>query len=386
MPYKILAVSHYYAAHGGGVERVAARLIREIDEGYNCFRFTWAASDCTAPPDLRGHALLPMRSFNFLEKAFGLPWPLWSPGSHKRLTKAVAAADVVWLHDTLYPGTLAAFQAAQKLKKRIVITQHIGPIPYSNIFWRQTMLGADKAMTVPMLKAAHETVFISDRVAEEYCRRVRFTKPIRVIQNGADLKPFQAPLPEKRRYLRLQFALKAEQPVLLFVGRFVNRKGLPVLRRMAEQLPEARFWLAGQGPINPVDWQLPNVHVFRDREGESLAELYQAADLLILPSYGEGFPLVIQEALACGLPVMCSPETGAGNRAALPYLHLANVWPDNPRLTAAVWIEKLEHFPFRLPLDRPQYDLAELAQSLWSWAPIADAYASIFYNLCCKGT
>ena len=54
------------------------------------------------------------------------------------------------------------------------------------------------------------------------------------------------------------------------------------------------------------------MRVFSDLAGPGLAELYRASDVFVLPSQGEGFPLVVQEALACGLPVVCGDEsTGA---------------------------------------------------------------------------
>ena len=379
-PLEVAVVSHYYGPHGGGIELVAERLIREIatDE---TIHFTWIASATDPAPIIDGQATLPMRTFNATEKLLGVPWPIWTTGSLRRMRQFIQKADVVWLHDTLYLGNIVAFYAARKAGKPVVIAQHIAPIPYRNPLLRWTMHAADRLITARMLKNANEVIFISDRVAEDYYHRVRFTRPIKVIPNGVDVRLFHPPISENRRFLRQQFALKAEQPVLLFVGRFVEKKGLDVIRRLAQMLPEWRFWLAGSGRINPDKWLLPNVHVFKNRKGQSLAELYQAADLLLIPSYGEGFPLVIQEAMACGLPVLCGPSTAQGNALAMPHLNVAEVIPNNPEKTAQIWLEKLKTFPVPLPLKKPQETLAEFALTSWDWPPIARVYADILRKM-----
>lgn len=376
----IAVVTHYYNGHGGGIEQVAQRLIHEVS-GLGDFHFIWMASDCDPAPVIEGQTMIPMSSCNVIERRMGLPMPLWGWKSLSTLRRTIQKADLLWLHDTLYIGNILAFLFAKRAKKPIIITQHIAPIPYRNPLLRWLMRLADKLITAPMLKNADEVVFISDRVAEDYYRRVTFTKAIKVIPNGVDVRLFHPPIAENRRFLRQQFALKNEQPVLLFVGRFVEKKGLDVLRRLAVLFPDWRFWLAGNGSIDPTTWLLPNIHVFSDRKGQSLAELYQAADLLLMPSYGEGFPLVIQEAMACGLPVLCAPETAQGCAPAAPHLHLAEVWPDNAERTAAVWYEKLKAFPLPLPLTQPVKELAEFALLSWDWPPIARVYADILKKM-----
>lgn len=379
-PIEVAVVTHYYAAHGGGIELVAERLIREISHD-DSFHFSWIASDCDASPAIDGQTMLPMRTCNATEKLLGFPCPLWGLRSLKKMKRAIAKADIVWLHDTLYFGNILALWLAKRAGKSVVITQHIAPIPYRNPLLRIAMSIADKLFTARMLIKADEVIFISDRVAEEYYRRVPFARPIKIIPNGVDVRLFHPPIAENRRFLRQQFALKSDQPVLLFVGRFVEKKGLEVIRRLATMLPEWRFWLAGSGPIAPDKWLLPNVHVLKGRKGASLAELYQAADLLLIPSYGEGFPLVIQEAMACGLPVLCGNTTAQGNSMAAQHLHIAEVFPENPERTAAVWGEKLKAFPVQLPLAKPQDKLAEFALLSWDWPPIARVYADILRKL-----
>jgi glycosyltransferase involved in cell wall biosynthesis len=379
-PVKVLMVTHYFGGHGGGIELVAERLIQELAPS-GPFLFTWAASNCDVPPVITGMQPLALNSCNLLERLFGLPWPLWGIKSIFALRKAVKSADVLWLQDTLFLGNILAFRMARKRRIPIMITQHLAPIPYRNRLMRGLMKLADKLFTTRMLRKADEVIFISDRVAEDYYRRVSFTRAIKVVPNGVDIRTFHPPIPENRRFLRAQFALKKDQPVFLFVGRFVEKKGLEVLRRLAMKLPSCRFWLAGDGPINPDYWLLPNVHVFRGKKGQSLAELYQTADLFLLPSYGEGFPLVIQEAMASGLPVLCGAETAQGCRPAIPFLYVADLWPEDPERTAIAWFDKIKTLPVRVPLEKMQDKSAEFAQNSWDWTPIAHVYADILLNL-----
>ena len=46
------------------------------------------------------------------------------------------------------------------------------------------------------------------------------------------------------------------------------------------------------------------------REKEKIAEMYQSVDVFVLPSYREGMPLTMIEALASGLPIVASPVNG----------------------------------------------------------------------------
>lgn len=391
----VLVVTPYYADHGGSMERIAGRLIDTI-KATDQFHFTWMASHCTAPKDCtksspstapiedKGLMVLPMPALNHMERFLGLRWPIWQRRNLRRLQRAVEGVDCVWLHETLSLGSLLAFRMARQQNKPVLITKHSGHAPSPNLLERGWSYLLDQCVTKTILRQASQTTFTGDGSAHFYYQRVDFSAPVKIIPNGVDSRIFHPCNPEERQKLRARYALRRNQPVLLFVGRFTKDTGLPMLRHLAQLLPDWRFWVAGEGAINPEKWFLPNMQIFRGRRDEDLAELYRAADLLIQPGYRQSFPLAAQEAMACGLPMMCSPAIAACSDFAKPYLWVVDVDPAHPDRTAALWAKKLQAGRSLLPLKAAKAELAELAENFWQWPRIGAHYADTLISLCKK--
>lgn len=312
---RLLCVSHYFESHRGGIEMAAGQLARSLGSRMSV---TWAASDASpAPTDI---AALPLRASNIIERRSGLPFPLPVAGAIGRLVRAVKASDAVLVHDGMYPTSIAAIIAARLFRRPVVLVQHIGHVPGPSPILTALFTIADRFLTRPMLRLASQAVFISDTTARHFGRSPTKSKPA-LIFNGVDDKIFLPCRSEKeRKSERATIGWPADRPVALFVGRFIEKKGLLRLREMAAKRPNVHWAFAGWGPCDPADWDLPNVSVHRGLSGVGLAQLYRSAELLILPSKSEGFPLVVQEALACGLRAICCEDGAKGDPAAEAYI------------------------------------------------------------------
>jgi glycosyltransferase involved in cell wall biosynthesis len=377
---RVLLVTHYYPAHLGGVERVAGELAARLAARHGV-ALEWHASDCDPAPALPGVRCGPARACNAIERRLGVPYPLWSPAALRRLVRAARAADAIHLHDCLYLPNVVASLAARLAGRPVLVTQHIGMVPYRNPLLRALMFTAYRALGRVVLGGADRVAFVSEAVRGYFARFVRFRAPALYLPNGVDGAVFQPPPPERRAALRAELGVKAGQPLLLFVGRFVEKKGLPLLRELAEALPEARWLLAGWGPIEPESWGCANVGVLRGRSGPSLAALYQAADLLVLPSRGEGFPLVVQEAMACGTPAIVASEAAAACPDAAGLL-LDEALDPAPS-AAARWATRLRELLDAngiLQALRPK--VAAYARDAWSWERCVERYTELLEALC----
>lgn len=132
----------------------------------------------------------------------------------------------------------------------------------------------------------------------------------------ADILP-KPVTPEEKQQLRRELGM-GEEKVILYVGRFTWEKGMDALLDAAVDLPrDTGIYFIGGEPTDGhlafcKEKNLKNVHFVGFTKKAALLGYYRAADLLVLPTHSDVWGLVINEAMACGLPVVTTDKCVAG--------------------------------------------------------------------------
>jgi glycosyltransferase involved in cell wall biosynthesis len=305
---RILVVTNYFSEKSGGIEFVAFNLVREFRKAGHEVR--WVACDLPDRPHRGAPEDVPLRAWNITEAKLGFPYPLPHPVDLWRLRAHVQWCDLIHLHDSLYAANQWVSLCAARYSKPVVVTQHVGLVPYREKYkvWLQRVAHATLGRIV--LRRAVQVVFVGEPVRRWFVERIPFRRTPMVIPNGVDVSVFRPLSQVEIDEVHREVGLPAGRSFILFVGRFTQKKGVHLIHAVAQSKPEWSWVLIGAAmEEDPRVWALPNVQVLPPQDQQRLRLFYGAADLLALPSVGEGFPLVIGEALACGTPVMCSSET-----------------------------------------------------------------------------
>lgn len=378
---KILMASHYFASHKGGIEVVAEELFHALTERGQ--EVVWMASDATPPPEpMRRSRAVSLPVFNFVEDRIGLPFPIPTLGALRKIVREIGTTDILILHDCLYLSNILAFLAASWSRIPTVVIQHTRVFPNDTPVVNAVINLATAIVTRPMLTHAAQVVFIGE-TTRKFFDGLRFRRCPEVIFNGVNTELFRnLKGSETIPAIRREYGLPINDTVILFVGRFVEKKGISAMKRMVEMRPNWTWAFAGWGPLNPTSWNADNVRVFSGLSGHSIAALYRCCDLLVLPSCGEGFPLVVQEALASGLHVVCGEETLTADPAMGAFVGGATVHLGDDYRTAREFLKTIDE---SLASDGHSLDKSErrraFAVSRYSWDRAARRYVEIISRL-----
>ena len=134
---------------------------------------------------------------------------------------------------------------------------------------------------------------------------------------GVDFAIFNSAVRNEGAQLRTSLGIGREPIVVLFVGTNYARKGLDTLLQAISRLKckeKYRLLVVGKGNIPRYErlaqrLGLQEITIFCGFQ-EQMPPFYGAADIFVLPSYYDPFGNVCLEAMACGLPVITTRETG----------------------------------------------------------------------------
>jgi len=372
---RILLISAYGLPHIGGIEVIIDELAsRFAARGNEVTHLTSAAGFKPGTPEQR-YRTRRVGAINLLEDRLGVPYPIFGPSLVHALREEVAAADVVHAHGFTYATSVAAFVLGQRAEPRppLALTEHVGHVPYQSRLLNLAQRLAARTLGMTVLRRADALVTYNDRVRDQIMA-MRPGISSATILNGVDHRTFHPPSDEERARIRADLNWD-DRPRVLFVGRPVAKKGFRVAVSAidAARVPVS---LAVAGAEHLPSDTPPSIESLGRLSHQCLAEVYRACDVLLLPSWGEGFPLVAQEALASGLPVILAEDPGYAPNlvGAGEGVRVAS----GPREFEAALNEVLADPAAR---QRARTAAAAHAESAFSWERAADEHESLYRKL-----
>lgn len=286
---------------------------------------------------------LAMLSFNLL--AARQVWKL------SRLSKA----DVIHAHGDVFEGFCQGLLGCL-LKVPVVLTIH-GGLNEKRIYrWAARR----------MFRFASRFVVVSEEVKEDLERVGVSSDKIDFISSGIEYEKFAAAASkESNREIKI-----------VFVGRIHEVKGLEYLieaaRLLKVELPRAKFTIIGDGPskesLTAKSKEVRSIRFIGERQPEELPRLLAEASLFILPSVDlpgqkEGTPTAAMEAMAAGLPVICT-DAGGTSKLVRDGVNGLVVRQKDPEALKKAILKLARNKPLREEMGRRNQALAK--QKDWS--------------------
>jgi glycosyltransferase involved in cell wall biosynthesis/uncharacterized membrane protein len=372
----VLITTPYYPPSGGGLERYASQIASLLDKKHHwrIVVVTTGQKHITEHKEVSGNITVYRLGYQF--KLSNTPF---SFGWIKRIRRIIQQEkpDVINIHMPVPGiGDITALVAPRRIP--IVITYHFLSMVKGS-FWVDLLIKTYEHIPLQSLfKRARTIISSSDAVLKSMLQD--YTNKSVIITPAADEKVFKP-----------NFDTRSKNPTVLFaavLGQTEQHKGLRTLINafdiVLKHLPTAQLVVAGDGNMRHEyeayvrELGLEQHVTFKGKlPGNELAREYQQAHVFALPTKSESFPMVIIEAMSCGLPVLSTPV------ASIPEL-VENgktgflFSPTDTNTLAHQLYTVLSDLDFATELGRSAY---EKVHNKFLWSTRAEAYNEVFSDI-----
>ncbi len=312
-------------------------------------------------------------------------WP--TPLAWWRLLRLVHRLQPDLLQGWMYHSNLAASVARVFVRRAVPVVWSIH-YTVESLAQERRLTASIIRLCAPLSRWSEGIIFVSRTSQQQHAALGYDISRSCVFPNGANIKEFQ-PSDKAREAIRAELGLSPDARLTGHIGRFHPMKDhanfLRAARLVLDAQPDTHFLMAGRGVDNenlPLRQLLTELHL-RGRvhflgERHDIPQLAAALDVFVLSSaYGESFPNIIGEAMACGVPCVV---TDVGDAAWIVGDAGAVVPPQDPAALAEKCLAALALTPAqrRCVGDAARARVAEF----FSLASVTEHYAEIYESLC----
>ena len=295
----------------------------------------------TSEPGRRPHgvnvASVPTRTFDVT--SLSRVWAGYSPTLTAFLETTTDSFDLVHAHEIWPYTTLAAFRAARTHARPFVLTPH-GELNERHLRYKRLKKWCYRKLVLDRVLRQTNALHAVARNELAHASQLGHLTPVFHIPNG--VTPPQPNDSMRSAAFFHEHPTLRNRRLILFMGRLHPMKGVEILSRsfltIASSFPDAVLIVAGpdEGERHKMDSIFDSAGLTHRVlfpgliTGDKKQNILDAADVFVLPSYFEGFPNSVLEALANGIPVVISeqcnfPEVAAAGAGLISPLNPAQL-------------------------------------------------------------
>jgi len=304
--------------------------------------------------------------------------PIWLPDLQAYLRREISSFNVIHINGYRSPMLLQVARFAKRTGIPFVTQPHgMLPIKVNSFFVKRLY---DRAFGQMELRGTGALIALQDSERQYGLIHGIPADRIEVVPNGIDLQDRQR-MPEPGMFRR-RFGIAPDRPLILFLARISRIKGTDMLIEAFAQLKNANALLAIAGPddgqLNEVKRLIRKYNLIGRvvlpgllARSDALAAL-QDADLFVLPSRADAFPVSIMEACLVGIPMVIT------DRCEIAHLlrdRVADVVPFDPGAFASAMQQLLAD---RERYERYRSNCGAMITETFSIDAVADRLETIY--------